>query len=349
MNKSAVPLLEAQDLVKDFDLSGPFSRSNQVIHAVDGVSLHVHSRETLAVVGDSGCGKSTLGRLLMRLIEPTGGSIRLEGDELTGKSGRALLPYRRKMQMIFQDPYGSLNPRMTVQETLADLLRIHGLARGKGAKERVGELLETVGLPASSARRYAHEFSGGQRQRVGIARALAVNPLLIVCDEAVSALDVSVQAQIVNLLQDIQVEFGLSYLFISHDLMVVRHMADRVMVMYLGRLVETGDTENIFRSPRHPYTRALLDVMPVPSVTRRTDRMLLKGDIPNPLTPPTGCHSTPAVPSRPNAAGSRRRLWRRQGAGSSPAIAGGRYPHGRTARQRRPIQVGAWSGFSRDF
>jgi oligopeptide/dipeptide ABC transporter ATP-binding protein len=296
MTTSTAPLLEAESLVKNFHLSGPFSRSNQVIHAVDGVSLHVDRRETLAVVGESGCGKSTLGRLLMRLIEPTSGSIRLEGKELSGLSGRALLPYRRKIQMIFQDPYGSLNPRMTVQETLADLLRIHGLARGGVARQRVGELLETVGLPASSARRYPHEFSGGQRQRVGIARALAVNPLLIVCDEAVSALDVSVQAQIVNLLEDIQLDFGLSYLFISHDLMVVRHMANRVMVMYLGRAVETGDTENIFQRPRHPYTRALLDVMPVPSVMRRTGRMQLKGDVPNPLTPPTGCHFHPRCP-----------------------------------------------------
>lgn len=296
MSNSGTPLLQADNLVKNFSVGGPFSRSNQVIHAVDGVSLHVDTRETLAIVGESGCGKSTLGRVLMRLIEPTSGSIRLEGEELTGKSGRQLLPYRRKLQMIFQDPYGSLNPRMTVQETLADLLRIHGLARGQAARQRVGELLETVGLPASSAKRYPHEFSGGQRQRVGIARALAVNPLLIVCDEAVSALDVSVQAQIVNLLEDIQVEFGLSYLFISHDLMVVRHMADRVMVMYLGRAVETGDTEAIFQRPRHPYTRALLDVIPVPSVTRRPDRVVLKGDIPNPLTPPAGCHFHPRCP-----------------------------------------------------
>jgi len=296
MSNSTTPLLEAKDLVKNFNLRGPFSRSKQVIHAVDGISLHVNERETLAVVGESGCGKSTLGRLLMRLIEPTSGNIRLEGEELTDKQGRALLPYRRKLQMIFQDPYGSLNPRMTVQETLTDLLRIHGIAWGSAAKLRVGELLETVGLPASSAKRYPHEFSGGQRQRIGIARALAVNPLLIVCDEAVSALDVSVQAQIVNLLQDIQVEFGLSYLFISHDLMVVRHMADRVAVMYLGRVVETGETEVIFERPRHPYTRALLDVVPVPSVTRRTDRTVLKGDIPNPLTPPSGCHFHPRCP-----------------------------------------------------
>jgi len=296
MSTSAAPLLEAKDLVKTFHLGGPFARSQQEVHAVDGVSFHVDARETLAVVGESGCGKSTLGRLLMRLIEPTSGSIRLEGEELTEKKGRALLPYRRKIQMIFQDPYGSLNPRMTVQDTLADLLRIHGIARGSSAKQRVGELLETVGLPASSAKRYPHEFSGGQRQRIGIARALAVNPQVIVCDEAVSALDVSVQAQIVNLLEDIQVEFGLSYLFISHDLTVVRHMADRVAVMYLGRIVEMGEAESIFEHPRHPYTRALLDVVPVPSATRRPHRTVLKGDIPNPLTPPKGCHFHPRCP-----------------------------------------------------
>jgi oligopeptide transport system ATP-binding protein len=293
MSDSGTPLLEAANLVKNFNVGGAFSRSKQVVHAVDGVSLHVNSRETLAIVGESGCGKSTLGRLLMRLIEPTSGRIRLEGEELTGKAGRELLPYRRKLQMIFQDPYGSLNPRMTVQDTLADLLYIHGLAKGRAARLKIGELLERVGLPASNANRYPHEFSGGQRQRIGIARALVVNPLLIVCDEAVSALDVSVQAQIVNLLEDIQVEFGLSYLFISHDLMVVRHMADRVAVMYLGRIVETGETESIFQSPRHPYTRALLDVVPVPSATRRRDRTVLTGDLPNPLTPPAGCHFHP--------------------------------------------------------
>lgn len=296
MSTPGKSLLRVENLVKHFNIGGPFSASKQVIHAVDGVSLHVDERETLAIVGESGCGKSTLGRVIMRLIEPTSGSINLSGEELTTVKGRALLPYRRKLQMVFQDPFGSLNPRMTVQETLGDLLRIHGLASGKSVKLRVGELLETVGLPASSAKRYPHEFSGGQRQRVGIARALAVNPSIIVCDEAVSALDVSVQAQIVNLLRDIQVEFGLSYLFISHDLMVVRHMADRVAVMYLGRIIETGDTENIFLRPRHPYTRALLDVVPIPGALRKDDRMVLKGDVPNPLTPPAGCHFNPRCP-----------------------------------------------------
>jgi oligopeptide/dipeptide ABC transporter ATP-binding protein len=297
MSKAGAPLLQATGLVKNFDVGGPFRRSQKMsIHAVDGISLEVSEGETLAIVGESGCGKSTLGRLLMRLIEPTEGSIRLQGEELTDKQGRALLPYRRQLQMIFQDPYGSLNPRMTVQETIADLLYIHGIARGRAARQRVGEILETVGLPASSATRYPHEFSGGQRQRVGIARALAVNPRLIVCDEAVSALDVSVQAQIINLLEDIQQQFGLSYIFISHDLMVVQHMSDRVMVMYLGRVVETGATASIFDNPRHPYTRALLDVVPVPSVAPRAARTVLKGDIPNPLTPPPGCHFHPRCP-----------------------------------------------------
>jgi len=296
MSVSAKPILQVTDVVKNFNIGGPFQRSKLLIHAVDGISLDVYEGETLAIVGESGCGKSTLGRLIMRLIEPTSGSIALEGEELTSKQGRALLPYRRKLQMIFQDPYGSLNPRMTIQDILADLLRIHGIAKGQAAKQRVGELLETVGLPASSAKRFPHEFSGGQRQRVGIARALAVNPQLIVCDEAVSALDVSVQAQIINLLEDIQRDLGLSYIFISHDLMVVQHMADRVMVMYLGRVVESGDTASIFANPRHPYTRALLDVVPVPSVHHQRERAVLAGDIPNPASPPPGCHFHPRCP-----------------------------------------------------
>lgn len=290
---SDAPVLEVSNLVKQFDISGPFAKSRQMVHAVDGVSLQVSRRETLAIVGESGCGKSTLGRLIMRLIEPTSGNIRLDGEELTRIRGRALVPYRRKLQMVFQDPFGSLNPRMTVQETLGDLLRIHGLASRSTMKQAVGDLLEMVGLPPAHATRYPHEFSGGQRQRIGIARALAVKPSVIVCDEAVSALDVSVQAQIVNLLQDIKDKLGLSYLFISHDLMVVRHMADRVAIMYLGRVVETGTTEDIFSRPRHPYTRALLDVVPIPGATTRNKRAVLKGDVPSPLNPPSGCHFHP--------------------------------------------------------
>jgi oligopeptide/dipeptide ABC transporter ATP-binding protein len=287
------PLLRVENLIKHFSLGSPFSRSRSVVHAVDGVSLEVGKGETLAIVGESGCGKSTLGRLIMRLIDPTSGSIRYEGTELGSLSGRNLLPFRRKLQIIFQDPYGSLNPRMTVQETLTDLLYIHNIASGAEARRRVGELLETVALPASSAKRYPHEFSGGQRQRIGIARALAVNPSIIVCDEAVSALDVSVQAQIVNLLEDIQDRFGIAYVFISHDLMVVRHMADRVAVMYLGRIIEQGGTEQIFARPRHPYTRALLDVVPVPGGRRDAERPVLKGEIPSPVAPPSGCRFNP--------------------------------------------------------
>ncbi|HWK66720.1 MAG TPA: oligopeptide/dipeptide ABC transporter ATP-binding protein [Rhizobiaceae bacterium] len=287
------PLLRVEHLVKYFNLGPAFSRSPSIVHAVDGVSLEVGKSETLAIVGESGCGKSTLGRLIMRLINPTSGSIRYEGTELASLSGRNLLPFRRKLQIIFQDPYGSLNPRMTVQETLTDLLYIHNIASGAEARARVGELLETVALPASSAKRYPHEFSGGQRQRIGIARALAVGPSIIVCDEAVSALDVSVQAQIVNLLEDIQERFGIGYVFISHDLTVVRHMADRVAVMYLGRIIEQGETEQIFARPRHPYTRALLDVIPVPGGSRDLERPLLKGEIPSPVAPPPGCHFNP--------------------------------------------------------
>lgn len=293
MTTAGRPLLRVEHLSKRFKIGGGFMRKEQEIHAVDDVSLEVRERETLAIVGESGCGKSTLGRLLMRLIEPSSGSIAYDGRELTTLSGRTLMPYRRKLQMVFQDPFGSLNPRMTVEDTLGDLLRIHGLASGSQVKAKVGDLLETVGLPASSARRYPHEFSGGQRQRVGVARALAVDPSIIVCDEAVSALDVSVQAQIVNLLRDVQRQFGLSYIFISHDLMVVRHMADRVAVMYLGRIIESGETEEIFSRPKHPYTRALLDAVPVPGVAHSDERPVLAGDVPNPLHPPAGCHFHP--------------------------------------------------------
>ena len=259
-----------------------------------------HSRspkaKTLALVGESGCGKSTTGRLVTRLIEPSAGWVRYRDEDLTHLRGRKLLPYRRKLQIIFQDPYASLNPRMTVADVLGELLRIHNLASGPGVGRRIAELLDMVGLPASHARRYPHEFSGGQRQRVGIARALALDPRLIVCDEPVSALDVSVQAQIVNLLKDIQVELDLSYLFISHDLMVVRHMADRIAVMYLGRIVEAAPTDDLFAAPRHPYTRALLNVIPLPDPGRRAARQVVEGDVPSPIAPPPGCHFHPRCP-----------------------------------------------------
>jgi oligopeptide transport system ATP-binding protein len=288
-----VPLLSVGGLAKHFADRGLFKRGNAVVRAVDGVSFEVAEGETLALVGESGCGKSTTGRLVTRLIEPSAGWVRYRDEDLTHLRGRKLLPYRRKLQIIFQDPYSSLNPRMTVADVLGELLRIHNLASGPGVARRIAELLDMVGLPASHARRYPHEFSGGQRQRVGIARALALDPRLIVCDEPVSALDVSVQAQIVNLLKDIQEELDLSYLFISHDLMVVRHMADRIAVMYLGRIVETAPTDDVFAAPRHPYTRALLNVIPLPDPGRRAARQVVEGDVPSPIAPPPGCHFHP--------------------------------------------------------
>lgn len=286
----ATPLLAIRGLVKHFQDRGMFKRGNAVVKALDGVSFEVGHGETLALVGESGCGKSTTGRVVTRLIDPTEGSVIYRGEELTNLTGRKLLPYRRALQIIFQDPYASLNPRMTVADVLRELLHIHAIASGAAAEQRIKELLEMVGLPASHARRYPHEFSGGQRQRIGIARALALGPKLIVCDEPVSALDVSVQAQIVNLLKDIQASLKLSYLFISHDLMVVRHMADRIAVMYLGRIVEIAPTEELFDSPYHPYTRALLNVIPLPDPTRRMTRKLMEGDVPSPIAPPPGCH-----------------------------------------------------------
>lgn len=283
-------LMQAQGLAKHFPVRrGLLGRSSNWVKAVDGVDVTLYAGSTLGVVGESGCGKSTLGRLLLRLIEPTSGSLLLEGRDLMALNPKALRARRRDMQLIFQDPYSSLNPRKTVGQTLAEPLTVHGLHAGREA-QRVAELLGTVGLPADAAKRYPHEFSGGQRQRIGIARALAVEPRLIVCDEAVSALDVSVQAQVVNLLQDLQQKLGLTYVFIAHDLAVVKHIADRVAVMYLGKIVEIGDKEQIFRSPMHPYTQALMQAIPVPQPGRQRERKLLSGDIPSPLNPPTGCH-----------------------------------------------------------
>ena len=283
-------LLVAEGLVKEFPVRrGLFGRVRGAVRAVDGVDLSIATGETLAVVGESGCGKSTLGRLVLRLIEPSAGRVRFDGRELLTLDAPALRARRRDMQIIFQDPYASLNPRMTVGQALAEPLMLHGLHAGR-ERDRVAELLHTVGLAPGHAQRYPHEFSGGQRQRIGIARALAVEPKLIVCDEAVSALDVSVQAQVVNLLQDLQQRFGIAYLFIAHDLAVVKHIAARIAVMYLGRIVEIGTKETVFASPRHPYTQALLSAIPLPEPGAVRERVVLGGDVPSPMSPPSGCH-----------------------------------------------------------
>jgi oligopeptide transport system ATP-binding protein len=291
---SAVPLLQADNLVKHFTVRrGLFGKARGAVRAVDGVSLALSAGETLGVVGESGCGKSTLGRLLLRLTEPTSGTVSFNGVDLGQLDASAMRAQRRRMQIIFQDPYSSLNPRMTVGQTLAEPLMLHGLHVGRH-RERVAELLSTVGLAAEHAQRYPHEFSGGQRQRIGIARALAVEPQLIVCDEAVSALDVSVQAQVINLLQDLQQRLGLAYVFIAHDLAVVRHIATRVAVMYLGRVVELAPSQALFDAPRHPYTQALMAAIPSPvplaESERQRQRSVIGGDVPSPANPPSGCH-----------------------------------------------------------
>ena len=287
---SSTTLLKVEGLVKHFPVRrGVFGRVSGAVRAVDGVDFQIGAGETLGVVGESGCGKSTLGRLVLRLIEPSSGSVHFDGHELGALDAAALRAQRRAMQIIFQDPYSSLNPRVTVGQMLTEPLMLHGLHAGR-QPERVAELLQTVGLAAEHALRYPHEFSGGQRQRIGIARALAVEPRLIVCDEAVSALDVSVQAQVVNLLHDLQRRFGLAYLFIAHDLAVVKHIATRIAVMYLGRIVEIGTKQALFAAPRHPYTQALLAAIPLPEPGVRRNRALLAGDVPSPLDPPSGCH-----------------------------------------------------------
>jgi oligopeptide transport system ATP-binding protein len=288
----AAPLLSVRGLKKYFPIHGGIlSREIGRVHAVDGVSLEVASGETLGLVGESGCGKSTTGRCIMRLIEPSDGEIWFQGREVTKLEGEALRSMRRDMQIIFQDPFASLNPRHTVGGIIGEALTIHGLVKNRTEMEhRVVKLLETVGLRPEHMRRFPHEFSGGQRQRIGIARALAVEPKLIVCDEPVSALDVSIQAQVINLLEDLQEEFGLTYLFIAHDLSVVEHISDRVAVMYLGRVVEVAPSDSLYMNPLHPYTEALLSAVPIPDPKVKRKRITLQGDVPNPIRPPSGCH-----------------------------------------------------------
>ena len=290
----SAPLLALEDVSKRFVVRRSLlGTPTAVVHAVDGVSLSVAAGETLALVGESGCGKSTVGRLALRLLEPTSGVVRFEGRDLATLSAKELRKARAGAQLIFQDPYGSLNPRMTVGEMLAEPLLLHTDLSPAARRDRVVELLDTVGLNAAHARRYPHEFSGGQRQRIAIARALALRPKLIVCDEPVSALDVSIRSQILNLLTDLQQRLGLAYIFISHDLAVVRHIAARVAVMYLGRIVESAAGDAVFAEPRHPYTQALLSAVPVPSARARRQRRLLPGDPPSALDPPAGCHLHP--------------------------------------------------------
>jgi oligopeptide/dipeptide ABC transporter ATP-binding protein len=278
-------LLQVRHLVKHF----PVENSDDVVQAVDDVSFAIRAGETLGLVGESGCGKSTVGRCLLRLHEPTSGEVLFEGEDILKLGNKAMQSLRREMQIIFQDPYASLNPRLNIVSIVSEPLKIHGISSKTERRERVADLLQNVGLDPNYMNRYPHEFSGGQRQRLGIARALALNPKLIICDEPVSALDVSVQAQVVNLLQDLQQEFGLTYLFISHGLAVVEHISNRVAVMYLGKIVEIADARDLYENPLHPYTRALLSAIPVPDPKRKRERIVLKGDVPTPINPPSGC------------------------------------------------------------
>ncbi len=295
--KDSPPLCSVEELSTHFTVNrGPF-RKGGVVRAVDRVSLDVFAGETVGLVGESGCGKSTLGRTILRLIEPTSGRIHFEGKDITKLSSGQMRPLRRRMQIIFQDPYASLDPRMSVRDTVAEAFEIHGLVKNKGeADDRVRALLQKVGLRPDQMDRYPHEFSGGQRQRVGIARALAVDPRFIVADEPISALDVSIQAQIVNLLKDLQEELGLAYLFIAHDLKVVEYLSHRVAVMYLGRVVETALARDLYDAPAHPYTKALMSAVPVPDPETKTARIVLQGDVPSPIDPPSGCTFHPRCP-----------------------------------------------------
>lgn len=291
------PILRVTDLKMHFPVKeGVLLRASKFNKAVDGVSFEIRPGETLGLVGESGCGKSTLGRCVSRLYNPTDGRIEFEGTDITHLRGKALLPYRKHIQMIFQDPMESLNSRHTVGEILEEPFIIHNIGDKAERMQRVRKLLDTVGLPARSVSRYPFEFSGGQRQRIGIARSIALNPRLVICDEPVSALDVSIQSQIMNLLVDLQREFNLAYLFIAHDLAVVKHISDRIAIMYLGNIVEQSTGESIYHQPRHPYTRSLISAIPIPNPHNRTTREVIKGDVPSPINPPSGCRFHPRCP-----------------------------------------------------
>jgi oligopeptide/dipeptide ABC transporter ATP-binding protein len=298
------PLVEVRDLVKHFPIrGGVLQRTVAQVHAVDGVSFSIRRGETLGLVGESGCGKTTVGRVLLRLIDATSGSIAFDGTDITNLRGAALKPYRRRMQIIFQDPYASLDPRTPIGDSIGEGLRIHGLGTPAERRRRVAEIMDLVGLAPYHARRYPHEFSGGQRQRIGIARALVLRPDLVVCDEPVSALDVSIQAQVLNELKALQRELGLTFLFIAHNMGVVEHISDRVAVMYLGKIAELSDRRAMFASPEHPYTQALMSAIPIPDPELRRKRIILRGDVPSPVNPPSGCHFNPRCQLRAELGG----------------------------------------------
>jgi oligopeptide transport system ATP-binding protein len=288
------PLVEVRNLVKHFPVKGGvLQRTVAQVQAVDDVSFDIRRGETLGLVGESGCGKTTVGRLLLRLIEPTSGTIRFDGEDITRVKGAHLKRYRRRMQIIFQDPFASLDPRTPIADSIGEGLRVHGLGSAQERGRKVARMMDLVGLQKYHARRYPHEFSGGQRQRIGIARALVLEPDLVVCDEPVSALDVSIQAQVLNLLRDLQREFGLTYLFVAHNMGVVEHISDRVAVMYLGKIVEVAERREMFRDPEHPYTQALMSAIPIPNPELRRQRVILRGDVPSPVNPPRGCRFHP--------------------------------------------------------
>ena len=312
-------LLEVDNLKKHFPIKGGvFGTTVGNVYAVDGVSFKVKQGQTVGLVGESGCGKSTLGRTILRLYEPTEGKVNFDGQDILGLSNSEMRQKRRDMQIIFQDPFSSLNPRMTIGSILAEPYQIHGLGSKAEIKKNVSELLEVVGMPRDAADRYPHEFSGGQRQRIGIARALALKPKLIVADEPVSALDVSIQSQILNLMVDLRKQFNLSYLFIAHDLAVIEHISDAVAVMYLGKIVEYADSDDLYAGPKHPYTKALISAIPQPVVGAKKQRTILKGDVPSPISPPSGCHFHPRCPAATEQCKSQRPELRNLGSEAKP-------------------------------